>query len=173
MTIEGASVLHQMLRIRWAAWRALGKEAQAELMAEAAPVLAEIEKAGSAVFSLLGHKGDLMLVHFRPSFEELNQVELRLATLGAVGLSGAHHVVSFGGGARALRFHGEGMVAGWPRRASSLTARSGTGKWPRFWPASGKPWRRGSIRRSPTASTSAFIPWTAAAASRKTGTRFR
>src|SRR5690348_14848358 len=80
LTIEGASVLHQMLRIRWAGWRALGKQAQAELTAEAAPVLAEIEKAGSAVYSLLGHKGDLMLVHFRPSFEELNQVELRLAS---------------------------------------------------------------------------------------------
>jgi hydrogen peroxide-dependent heme synthase len=82
LTIEGASVLHQMLRIRWAAWRALGKEARAELIAEAAPLLAEIEKDGSAIFSLLGHKGDLMLVHFRPSFEQLNQVELRLATLG-------------------------------------------------------------------------------------------
>jgi hydrogen peroxide-dependent heme synthase len=81
LTIEGSSVLHQMLRIRWAAWRALGVEAQAKLIAEAAPVLGEIEKAGSAVFSLLGHKGDLMLVHFRPGFEQLKQVELRLATL--------------------------------------------------------------------------------------------
>jgi chlorite dismutase len=35
----------------------------------------------SAAFSLLGHKGDLILVHFRPSFDELNQVELRLARL--------------------------------------------------------------------------------------------
>jgi hydrogen peroxide-dependent heme synthase len=82
LTIEGASVLHQMLRIRWAAWRTLTKERQAELMAQAAPVLEEIEKAGSAVFSLLGHKGDLMLVHFRPDFVQLNRVELRLATLG-------------------------------------------------------------------------------------------
>ena len=82
LTIEGASVLHQMLRIRWAAWRTLTKERQAELIAQAAPVLEQIEKAGSAVFSLLGHKGDLMLVHFRPDFERLNQVELQLATLG-------------------------------------------------------------------------------------------
>ena len=82
LTIEGASVLHQMFRIRWAAWRTLTKERQAELIAQAAPVLEQIEKAGSAVFSLLGHKGDLMLVHFRPDFERLNQVELQLATLG-------------------------------------------------------------------------------------------
>jgi hydrogen peroxide-dependent heme synthase len=35
----------------------------------------------SALFSLLGHKGDLMLVHFRESFEGLNQAELQLARL--------------------------------------------------------------------------------------------
>ncbi|HEY7618036.1 MAG TPA: hydrogen peroxide-dependent heme synthase, partial [Terriglobales bacterium] len=34
-----------------------------------------------AIFSLLGHKGDLMLVHFRESFEELNRAELNLARL--------------------------------------------------------------------------------------------
>ena len=32
----------------------------------------------SAVYSLLGHKGDLMLVHFRDSFEDLNAAELEL-----------------------------------------------------------------------------------------------
>jgi chlorite dismutase len=35
----------------------------------------------SAVFSLLGHKGDLMFVHFRHSFEELNEAQLQLARL--------------------------------------------------------------------------------------------
>ena len=34
-----------------------------------------------ALFSLLGHKGDLMLVHFRESFDQLNQAELDLARL--------------------------------------------------------------------------------------------
>jgi chlorite dismutase len=37
--------------------------------------------AQSALFSLLGHKGDLMFVHFRDTFDELNQVELDLAKL--------------------------------------------------------------------------------------------
>jgi chlorite dismutase len=36
----------------------------------------------SALFSLLGHKGDLMFVYFRRSFDELNQAELQLAQLG-------------------------------------------------------------------------------------------
>ncbi len=33
----------------------------------------------SALYSQLGHKGDLMLIHFRDSLEALNQVELELA----------------------------------------------------------------------------------------------
>jgi chlorite dismutase len=81
LTIEGSSVLHQMLRIRWAAWRALTREKQVAIVAEAAPALTEIEAGGSGVFSMLGHKGDLMLVHFRRDFAELKQVELRLAGL--------------------------------------------------------------------------------------------
>jgi chlorite dismutase len=35
----------------------------------------------SALFSLIGHKGDLMLVHFRNSFDELNQAELAISRL--------------------------------------------------------------------------------------------
>ncbi|MBO0912715.1 MAG: heme-dependent peroxidase, partial [Acidobacteria bacterium] len=35
----------------------------------------------SALYSLLGHKGDLMLVHFRPSFDELNRAEIEVAQL--------------------------------------------------------------------------------------------
>ncbi|MEO8028225.1 MAG: hydrogen peroxide-dependent heme synthase, partial [Bryobacteraceae bacterium] len=35
----------------------------------------------SAMYWMLGHKGDLMFVHFRRSFEELAQVELKLSQL--------------------------------------------------------------------------------------------
>ncbi len=35
----------------------------------------------SALYSLIGHKGDLMLIHFRNTFADLNQVELQLANL--------------------------------------------------------------------------------------------
>jgi chlorite dismutase len=35
----------------------------------------------SAIYSLLGHKGDLMLVHFRRTFEELSQAQTQLARL--------------------------------------------------------------------------------------------
>ncbi len=84
LTIEGSSVLHQMLRVRWTAWKALTAAQRAEIASEAAAVLAEMEQNASgqsAAFSLLGHKGDLILVHFRPSFDELNKAEMRLARL--------------------------------------------------------------------------------------------
>jgi chlorite dismutase len=84
LTIEGYSVLHQMMRIRWAAWRELPAAEKAAVVDKAASVLGAMEKnAGgqSALFSLLGHKGDLMIIHFRQSFDELNQAELQLAQL--------------------------------------------------------------------------------------------
>lgn len=84
LTIEGYSVLHQMMRFRWAAWRSLDPSLQNEIVQEASQELARMEQdaAGeSALFSLLGHKGDLMLLHFRPSFEELKRTELQLSQL--------------------------------------------------------------------------------------------
>jgi chlorite dismutase len=85
LTVEGASVLHQMMRFRWTAWRALAADARAAILATATSALEAMEKPDSgrqsAIFSLLGHKGDLMFVHFRRSFEELNQAQLQLARL--------------------------------------------------------------------------------------------
>ena len=79
LTLEGLSVLHQMFRFRWPEWRKLSASRQQEIAREAAAVLSAPEEAGqSAVYSLLGHKGDLMLVHFRDSFDELNAAELQL-----------------------------------------------------------------------------------------------
>ena len=79
LTLEGLSVLHQMFRFRWPEWRKLAPSRQQEIAHEAASVLARPEEAGqSAIYSLLGHKGDLMLVHFRDSFDELNAAELEL-----------------------------------------------------------------------------------------------
>ena len=84
LTIEGASVLHQMARVRWSAWRALPVETRKDIADEAASSLSSMEASGSnasALFSILGHKGDLMFVHFRDSFAELQKVELALSKL--------------------------------------------------------------------------------------------
>jgi peroxiredoxin len=85
LTIEGASVLHQMMRFRWPAWRALSPELRAEVLEEAAHALSAMEIPAdgrqTGLYSMLGHKGDLLVVHFRRSFEELNQAQLELARL--------------------------------------------------------------------------------------------
>ena len=84
LTTEGYSVLHQMMRFRWTAWRALPEGTRSAITQEAASALGEMEQrpgGQSALFSLIGHKGDLMLVHFRNSFADLNQAELNLAGL--------------------------------------------------------------------------------------------
>jgi len=84
LTTEGYSVLHQMMRFRWSAWRALSAAERSAIAKEASDALAAMEKHSpgqSALYSLIGHKGDLMLVHFRNSFVDLNQAELALANL--------------------------------------------------------------------------------------------
>lgn len=81
LTIEGSSVLHQMFRFRWSEWRKLSDDDKLRLTTEAATTFEVMEKEQSAIFSMLGHKGDLMFIHFRQSFDELNQVELQMAKL--------------------------------------------------------------------------------------------
>jgi len=84
LTVEGYSALHQMMRFRWTAWRALSAADRASIVAEAVPVLSQMEKNASgqsAFYSLIGHKGDFMFLHFRESFDDLNRAELQLAQL--------------------------------------------------------------------------------------------
>jgi len=84
LTTEGYSVLHQMMRFRRSAWRALPEAEKAAIAKEASEALGGMEHGSggqSALYSLIGHKGDLMLIHFRQSFADLNQAELALANL--------------------------------------------------------------------------------------------
>ncbi|HVJ04971.1 MAG TPA: hydrogen peroxide-dependent heme synthase [Candidatus Saccharimonadales bacterium] len=81
LTLEGSAVLHQMFRFRWTQWRAKSEEDRARITAEAQKALAEMETAGSAMFSMFGHKGDVLFVHFRNDFEALNQAQLALNQL--------------------------------------------------------------------------------------------
>ena len=84
LTLEGSSVLHQMFRVRWPAWNTLDPERRAMIAAEAAGVLEGMEggeSGQSAAYSLIGHKGDLLLLHFRSSFDELNRAEMAIARL--------------------------------------------------------------------------------------------
>ena len=85
LTLEGAFALHQFFRFDWKAWRACEDGERQRIAAAAVAALERLERQESgapiqtALFSQLGHKGDLVLLHFRDSLEALNQVELTLA----------------------------------------------------------------------------------------------
>jgi chlorite dismutase len=84
-TLEGWSVLHQMFRVRWADWRERPVETRRKLAADAGEALSAMRGNGhgtTVTSTLLGHKGDLMLVHLRRGFEELQAADLAVARLG-------------------------------------------------------------------------------------------
>lgn len=84
LTVEGSSVLHQMMRVKWTAWKTISNGDREQILNEAARVFSQMEAGGqsaSALYSLLGHKGDLMFVHFRENFEQLHQAELTVKRL--------------------------------------------------------------------------------------------
>lgn len=75
LTLDGSSALHQMFRVKWDEWLDTDKQTRDHIAAEARNWLEEqgAAPAGSqsAAFAMLGHKGDLMLVHFRDDFPGL------------------------------------------------------------------------------------------------------
>jgi chlorite dismutase len=85
LTLEGSSLLHQFFSFDWKAWRLCAEGERKRIAADAIEAIKRLERANpdapiqTALFSELGHKGDLILIHFRDSFEALNQVELDLA----------------------------------------------------------------------------------------------
>ena len=78
-----------MLRFDWASWRALSQQKNGEgernrMLSEAERLFSDLERradGASALYSLLGHKGDLMLLHYRQSFADLKSAELQLSSL--------------------------------------------------------------------------------------------
>ena len=82
-----------MFRFDWAAWKKLPATERATLVKEFSEILGRWEQGNaaagseghpnqSAMFSQIGHKGDLTLIHFRDSLEDLNRVELEVAQSG-------------------------------------------------------------------------------------------
>ncbi len=81
LTLDGSAVLHQMFHFRWNLWRGQSDEDRARITAEAQQSMAQMESAGSALFSVFGHKADVLFIHFRDDFEALNQAQLTLSQL--------------------------------------------------------------------------------------------
>jgi chlorite dismutase len=88
LTLEGSWVLHQMFTVRRSLWRALEPGHREHIVSAANKVLAPFEAGSgegnpnqSAAYSLVGHKGDLLLLHFRNSLEDLHRAELAIDQL--------------------------------------------------------------------------------------------
>ncbi len=82
LTLDGSFILHQMFRVRWTAWRGLGSSDQKHILDGSRAMLgimAQQTQATTGLFSMVGHKADLMLVHFRKTLDELNDAELNVA----------------------------------------------------------------------------------------------
>ncbi len=83
-TLDGAAVLHSMFRLRRSRWRDLDAPERQATLDEAQRWLGAVEGQhpnGTALFSMLGHKGDLMVVHFRPDLEQVHQAEIGFGAL--------------------------------------------------------------------------------------------
>ncbi|HET8645792.1 MAG TPA: hydrogen peroxide-dependent heme synthase [Vicinamibacteria bacterium] len=83
-TLEGWCLLHQMFRVRWQDWRALQAAERRARGSESVAALNGMTRAGEsalALSTLLGHKGDLMLIHFRPTFEALQAAQLAVSLM--------------------------------------------------------------------------------------------
>lgn len=80
-TIEGWYVQHDLFTFQWSRWRTLDSDKRDQLIEEAAAWLkaqTQTERGDSAAFNVVGHKGDVLLTHFRPSLEALNQIKVSL-----------------------------------------------------------------------------------------------
>ena len=117
LTLEGSSVLHQFFRFDWKAWRACAagrtrtKIAARRDRARCRHWSAKSANAPfrSALYSQLGHKGDLILIHFRDSLEALNQVELELAQTPLYDFLELPALLCFGGRAGPLRVQAQDL----------------------------------------------------------------
>ncbi len=149
LTVEGASVLHQMMRFRWPAWRALAAQERSAILEEATRALGAMERfqegRQSAVFSLIGHKADLLFLHFRRSFEELSGAQSELSRLRLseylepatsylsmieLGLYESTSKVYGGLAARGIQPHSEE----WNREIEETLQRQRQAMAPRLWP---------------------------------------
>ncbi|MBI2687004.1 MAG: heme-dependent peroxidase [Acidobacteria bacterium] len=84
LTIEGTWVLHQVFKFKQPQWGSLENLRKRLLIRELVDELhtwEENKEFPSAAFTTIGHKGDLMVIHFRKDPSHLHRVELELGRL--------------------------------------------------------------------------------------------
>jgi hydrogen peroxide-dependent heme synthase len=81
-TLEGFAILHQFFRLKRREWAMRSTSERAHVLAQASSMFAamgEREDGQSALFNELGHKGDLLVIHFRRGFDDIAEAEHELA----------------------------------------------------------------------------------------------
>ena len=82
-TEEGWFALHDFRSIDWDAWRDAPERERKRAIEEGEAFLkhrelvADAEEGDSGLFSVVGHKADLLFVHFRPALDDLSSIERR------------------------------------------------------------------------------------------------
>ena len=92
-TEEGWYVLHDLRRVDWDAWREAPDHERERALEEgidhlrAHEDLTDADAGGSAVFSIVGHKADLLVMHMRPTTAHLNRAERRFEGTALAGFT--------------------------------------------------------------------------------------
>jgi hydrogen peroxide-dependent heme synthase len=140
--------MHQMFRVRWTAWRGVGSSERKHVLSDAVATFTAMEQnkqEPTGLFSMLGHKSDLMLVHFRKTLDELNRAELTVARSELneylEPASSYLSVVELGLYEASIKLYGELTVKGlkpgaaeWNREVEAELARQREAAASRLWP---------------------------------------
>ncbi|HLK87109.1 MAG TPA: hydrogen peroxide-dependent heme synthase [Candidatus Binataceae bacterium] len=83
-TLEGWCVLHQMFRVQRGKFGAVDEARRDRILRQAVEAISSMERredGASALFSTIGHKGDLLALHFRRSLDDLERAQANVAAL--------------------------------------------------------------------------------------------
>ncbi len=83
-TLEGWYVLHDARTMDWSKWRSTPLADRQEITAEFITFVATAEseeEGSSALFNIVGHKADFLMLHLRPNLPNLGILERRLSNL--------------------------------------------------------------------------------------------
>ncbi|WP_136589619.1 heme-binding protein [Salinigranum halophilum] len=92
-TDEGWFVLHDFRTVDWDAWRDAPDRERSRAVEEGVSYLsahesvADADEGATAVFSVLGHKADLLVLHLRPSLDHLSRAERQFETTALAGFT--------------------------------------------------------------------------------------
>lgn len=80
-TLEGWYALHDFRTVDWGAWKSVSASKRQEAIAEWQSLIedwnqtTEDHEGSTGLFTVVGHKADLLTVHFRPTLRELDELE--------------------------------------------------------------------------------------------------